>query len=136
MISSGSIASGLKCGWEPTTTEVKVATPQAKAASVYLKWSETTITFDRTNHSNHILQPGRFPLVASAIVGKMRLTRVLMDGGSGLNLLYIRTYDAMGLSWAAIRPSDAPFYGVMFGMQVIPLGRVDLTMMFGSGANF
>lgn len=111
MTSSRSIASGLKCGWEPVTTKVNMAMPQAKATLVYLKWSKTRITFDRTNHSNHILQPGWFPLVVSVIVSKTRLTRVLTDGGSGLKLLYTRTYDAMGLSRAAIRSSDAPFYG-------------------------
>lgn len=88
-----------------------MATPQTKAAPVYLKWSETVITFDRTNHSNHILQPGWFPLVVSTIVDKTRLTRVLMDGRSGLNLLYTRMYDAMGLSWAAIRPLTPHFTG-------------------------
>jgi hypothetical protein len=37
------------------------------------------------------------------IVGKTHLSRVLMDGGSSLNLLYAETYDAMGLSRAGIR---------------------------------
>jgi hypothetical protein len=36
------------------TREVNVAPSQAKATPVYLKWSETTITFDRTDLSNHI----------------------------------------------------------------------------------
>ena len=59
-----------------------------------------------------------------------------MDGGSGLNLLYIETYDAMGLSQAAIRPSGAPFHRVIPGLQAIPLGQVDLSIMFGGRANF
>jgi len=40
---------------------------------------------------------------------------VLMDGRSSLNLLYVETYDAMGLSRAALRLSDALFYGVIPG---------------------
>jgi hypothetical protein len=59
-----------------------------------------------------------------------------MDSGSGLNLLYTRTYDAMGLSQAEIWPSNAPFYWVMPKVQVVPLGRVDLPVTFRSRANF
>ncbi|XP_066358190.1 uncharacterized protein [Miscanthus floridulus] len=76
------------------------------------------------------------PLVVDPIIGKTRLSRVVMDGGSGLNLLYAKTYDAMGLSWVAIRPSGAPFHGVIPGLQAVPLGQVDLPMMFRGQANF
>jgi hypothetical protein len=36
------------------------------------------------------------------IIGKTHLSHVLMDGGSSLNLLYTKTYDAMRLSRATI----------------------------------
>lgn len=98
MISGGPLANEPKRGREPATREVNMAMLQAKATPVYLKWSETAITFDRTDHSNHILQLGRFPLVVSTIVGETCLTKVLMDSRSSLNLLYARTYDALGLS--------------------------------------
>ena len=35
----------------------------------------------------------RYPLMVSPIVGTMRLTKVLMDGGSGLNIIYAETLD-------------------------------------------
>jgi hypothetical protein len=54
------------------------------------------------DHPDHIPQLGRFPLVVNLIIGKARLSRVLLDGGSSLNLLYAKTYDAMGLSRAVI----------------------------------
>ena len=41
------------------------------------------------------MRPGRYPLIVDPIIGKKRLTKVLMDGGSGLNILYIDTLDAM-----------------------------------------
>ena len=56
------------------------------------------ITFDRMDQPDHIPQPGCFALVIDPIIDKTRLSHVLMDGGSGLNLLYAETYDAMGLS--------------------------------------
>ena len=36
------------------------------------------------------------------IIGTKRLTKVLMDGGSGLNIMYVETLDAMGIDRAHI----------------------------------
>jgi hypothetical protein len=86
---------------------------QARATSTYLKWSKAAITFDRSDHANHIQPPGWFALVASATVVETRLTKVLMNGGSRLNVLYLQTYGAMGLSRVAIRLTSTPVYGVI-----------------------
>jgi hypothetical protein len=37
-------------------------------------------------------------LVVDPIIGNTRLTKVLMDGGSGLNIMYAETLDAMKIS--------------------------------------
>ena len=42
------------------------------------------------------------------IIGMKRLTKVLMDGGSGLNIMYTETLDAMGIDRARIQPTEAP----------------------------
>ena len=34
------------------------------------------------------------------------------------------------------QPSNAPFHGVIPGLQVVPLGQVDLPIMFRGRANF
>ena len=49
------------------------------------------------------------------IIGMKRLTKMLMDGGSGLNIMYAETLDAMGIDWSHIRPTRAPFHGIMPG---------------------
>src|SRR6185369_11837770 len=54
-----------------------------------------------------------------------------MDGGSGLNILYADTLDAMGIDWARLRPSGAPFHGIVHGNQAVPLGQIDLLVTFG-----
>ena len=56
------------------------------------------------------------------IVGMKRLTKVLMDGGSGLNIMYAETLDAMGINRARTRPTGAPFHGIMPRKQAMPLG--------------
>jgi len=49
------------------------------------------------------------------IIGMKWLTKVLMDGGSGLNIMYAETLDAMGIDRAHIRPTGAPFHGIVPG---------------------
>ena len=56
------------------------------------------------------------------IVGTKWLTKVLMDGGSGLNIMYAETLDAMGIDWSHIRLTRAPFHGIVPGKQAMPLG--------------
>jgi len=75
--------------------EVYVAEP---ATPTFLDWSRSAITFDRSDHPEHVPQPGRYPLVVDPVVGTKHLTKVLMDGGSGLNILYAETLDAMGIN--------------------------------------
>jgi hypothetical protein len=60
----------------------------APATPTYLKWSQTPITFDQSDHPAHVATPGRQALVVDPVVGGTRLRKVLMDGGSGLNILY------------------------------------------------
>ena len=67
------------------------------AAPSFLQWSESAITFDRTDHPKSIPQPGRYLLMVDPIISTKRLTKVLMDGGSGLNIMYAETLDAMGI---------------------------------------
>jgi len=51
--------------------------------------------------------------VVDPIIGTKQLTKVLMDGGSGLNIMYAETLDAMGIDRSRIRPTGASFHGIM-----------------------
>ena len=65
------------------------------AVPTFLHWSKSLITFDQRDHPSHVARPGRYLLVVDPIVHNKRLTKVLMDGGSGLNILYVDTLDAI-----------------------------------------
>jgi hypothetical protein len=102
----------------------------------YLEWSEVPITFNRKNHSDTVPQPGSYPLVVAPLFKTRRIHKVLMDGGSGINVLYASTLDEMGISRSALRPSTAPFHGVVPGIEALPLGQIDLPVTFGDVRNF
>jgi hypothetical protein len=59
-----------------------------------------------------------------------------MDRGSGINILYSATLDAMGLDQGHLRQTGGPFHGVVLGKRVTSLGRIDLPITFGTPANF
>ena len=61
----------------------------------YLDWSQETITFDRDDHPDYVLNPGQYPLVVDPIIGNTWLTKVLMDEGNGLNILYANTLELL-----------------------------------------
>jgi hypothetical protein len=50
------------------------------------------------DHPDRIPKLGRFPLIVDLLVGMTRLTKALMDGGCGLNLIYLDTFEGLGLT--------------------------------------
>ena len=74
--------------------------------------------------------------MSTPIIGNTRFSKVLMDGGSSLNIMYAHTLELMGISLDKLRPSTSPFHGVAPGKRVQPLGQIDLPVCFGTPANF
>jgi hypothetical protein len=80
--------------------------------------------------------PGRYPLVVDPVIGNARLTKVLMDGGSSLNIIYAETLGLLGIDLSTIRAGAAPFHGIVPRKCVLPLGQLDLPICFGTPSNF
>jgi hypothetical protein len=105
-------------------------------APVYLDWSDKPITFDQGDHPDYVPSPGRYPLVVDPIIGNIRLSKVLMDGGSSLNIIYAETLELLGVDRSEIRVGAAPFHGIAPGKHILPLGQIDLPVCFGTPSNF
>ena len=75
----------------------------------YRLWSEIPITFNRANQWVDIPYTGRFPLILDATVQKVLLRKVLVDGGSALNLLFTGALRELGLTISDLTPSDSSF---------------------------
>jgi hypothetical protein len=106
------------------------------AAPVYLDWSDKPITFDQGDHPDRVLSPGKYPLVVDPVIGNIRLTKVLMDGGSSLNIIYVETLGLLQIDLSTIRAGAAPFHGIIPGKRVQPLRQLDLPVCFGTPSNF
>jgi hypothetical protein len=97
-----------------------------------LKWSEVPITFSRADQWTSFSEPGRLPLVLKLVVAGSKLNKVLIDGGSGLNILFTKTLKKMNLDIThMLTKSTSPFYGIFPGNAAIPLGLVGLLVTFG-----
>jgi hypothetical protein len=68
-----------------------------KAPPSFLDWSEDAITFSCEDHPNRIPNPGQYPLFVDPVIGNARFSKVLMDGGSSLNILYAHTLRLLGI---------------------------------------
>jgi hypothetical protein len=71
------------------------------------------------------------------VVAEVRLTKVLIDGGSGLNLIFASTLRKIGLDFTdMLIPSKSLFYGIVPGNTAHPLGMVVLPVAFGTRENY
>jgi hypothetical protein len=97
-----------------------------------LRWSEVPITFSRADQWTSFSEPGRFPLVLKPVVAGSKLNKVLIDGGSGLNVIFTKTLKKMKLDIThMLTKSNTPVYGIVPGNAAIPLGSVVLPVTFG-----
>jgi hypothetical protein len=106
------------------------------AAPVYLDWSDKPITFDQGDHPDCVPSPGRYSLVVDPVIGNARPTKVLMDGGSSLNIIYAKTLGLLEIDLSTIRAGAAPFHGIIPRKRVLPLGQLDFPVCFRTPSNF
>ncbi|KAK1629250.1 hypothetical protein QYE76_003565 [Lolium multiflorum] len=106
----------------------------------YLNWSEQAITFDRRDTPAVLPKPGSYAMVLDPTLGttrrSVRFSRVLIDGGSSINILYRDTARKLGIQEAELRPTPTVFHGIVPGHCCQPIGRITLEVMFGKPDNF
>jgi hypothetical protein len=116
--------------------EVKYAEVAMVDTPEFINWSEQSISFDRTDHPKAVPRPGHAALVLEAQIGGYNMSKVFMDGGSGLNLLFANTMKAMGLTVDMLKESDTGFHGIIPTRPAYSLGKTSLDVVFGTPTNF
>jgi hypothetical protein len=101
-----------------------------------LRWCEFPITFSRKDHWVHIPDPRTYPLVVNPIVNEAWLPKTLIDGGSNLNIIFTETLHKMEFDFSKMTACDEPYYKVVPGKAAYPIGRVCLSVTFGTEENF
>jgi hypothetical protein len=105
----------------------------------YMHWSEAAITWGREDHPLLMPSLGEYALVLDPIVCSnthtCRFSRVLIEGGSSINLLYQSSMEKLGIPVAQLKPSRLTFHGVVPGHSCTPMGKVQLEVFFGEKGN-
>jgi hypothetical protein len=76
---------------------------------------EYLCAFDRKDHPDSVPKPRRFPLIVDLLVGMTWLTKALMDGGSGLNFMYLNTFDWLEHTQDRLQSTPHPLYILVLG---------------------
>ena len=98
----------------------------------FCHWPSKLITFDHRDYSASIRHAGWAALVLDPIIDRYHFTRVLMDGGSSLNLIYQDRIREMGINPTKIFHSNTTFKGVTPGPGARCMGSLLLNIIFSS----
>ncbi|KAK1619826.1 hypothetical protein QYE76_025343 [Lolium multiflorum] len=71
-----------------------------------------------------------------AQIGGFKMSKVFMDGGSGLNLIFVDTIKSMGITMRMLEETDTCFHGILPTSPAYSLGKVYLNVVFGEPDNF
>ncbi|KAK1695929.1 hypothetical protein QYE76_012626 [Lolium multiflorum] len=118
------------------TREINLAESIMANIPEYVEWSSQNITFSRADHPMTIPKPGHAALVVEAQIGGFKMSKVFMDGGSGLNLIFVDTIKSMGITMGMLEETDTCFHGILPTEPGFSLGRIYLNVVFGRSDNF
>ncbi|GAA0165190.1 hypothetical protein LIER_20653 [Lithospermum erythrorhizon] len=105
------------------------------ARQAYAKWDISVVnagarpkfldlSFSRKDFEG-IECPYEDPLVITSVIEKYKVSRMLVDTDSSMDILYLDAYLKLGMSWAQIMPVATPLVGFT-GDAVSPLGVANL----------
>jgi hypothetical protein len=118
------------------TQEINLVEGTMANVPEFIDWSAQSILFSRTDHPMSILRPGHVAFVVEAQIGGFSMSKVFMDGGSGLNLIFASTVKTMGIAVDMLQESDTCFHGIVPTLPAYPLGNISLNVVFRKPDNF
>jgi hypothetical protein len=100
------------------------------------RWSEHPITFTRADQWLNFDHPGEYPLLVDPVIRESRVKKVLVDGGSSINVTFPRTLQGLGVHLKELHESDTPFFGIVPTEGEYPLGHIYMSVTFGTLENY
>jgi hypothetical protein len=85
------------------------------------RWSEHPITFTRADQWLNFDHPGKYPLLVDPVIRESRVKKVLVDGGSSINVTFPRTLQGLGVPLKELHELDTPFFGIVPNEGEYPL---------------
>ena len=96
-------------------------------------WSRTPITFSKED-----LRLESYPhadaMVITTNVAGWGISKILLDSGSSIDIIFAGIFDQMKISRSHLQPSESPLIGYG-GKQIHALGKVTLPVSFSTAEN-
>src|SRR3954468_19053091 len=84
--------------------------------------------------------PGSYALVLDATFSidrqAARFSRVLIDGGSSISILYKDTMEKLGIRQRQLQSSRTVFHGIVPGLSCSRIGKILIDVLFGDKDHF
>jgi hypothetical protein len=74
--------------------------------------------------------------VVGAVIAGVKMTKVLIYGGSGKNILYKDAFEKLNIETSKLHPSHSLSHGIVPRRWVIPLGTITLSVTFGDQVHY
>jgi hypothetical protein len=100
------------------------------------RWSEHPITFTRADQWLNFDHPGKYPLLVDPVTRESRVKKVLVDGGSSINVTFPRTLLGLGVALKELHESDNPFFGIVPTEGEYPTRHIYMPVTFGTLENY
>jgi hypothetical protein len=100
------------------------------------RWSVHPITFTRADQWLNFDHPGKHPLLIDLVIRESKEKKVLVDGGSSINVTFPRTLLGLGVALKELHESDTPFFGIVPTEGEYPLGHIYMPLNFGTLENY
>jgi hypothetical protein len=100
------------------------------------RWSEHPITFTRADQWLNFDHPGKYPLLVDSVIQESRVKKVLVDGGSSINVTFPQMLQGLGIPLKELHESNTPFFGIVPAEGEYPLGHIYMSVTFGTPENY
>jgi hypothetical protein len=97
---------------------------------------EYPITFSRADQWLNFGHAGKYPLLVDPVIRESRVKKVLVDGGSNINVTFPRTLLGLGVTLKDLTESDTPFFGIVPTEGEYSLGHIYMPVTFGTPENY
>jgi hypothetical protein len=102
-------------------------------------WSDQAIGWDKADHPKVMPNPGGYALVMDPTfvrpASNVTFSKVLIDNGSSINIMYWDTMQKLGIKENMLEPSKTTFHGIVPGLSCALMGKIRIDVMFGSQDN-
>jgi hypothetical protein len=69
------------------------------------------------------------------VIRESRVKKVLVDGGSNINVTFPRTLLGLGVALKELHKSNTPFFGILSTEGEYPLGHIYMSVTFRTPEN-